>query len=357
MSSGQDHADVVVVGAGIAGLACARTLAAAGRDVVVLEATDRVGGRLRSVEGTGLDLGATWCWPNEPRVRRLIAELGLPTHPQHIAGDAVMHAPGGARRMAGNPMDAPAIRLSGGTQGLADAIADELGVAVRTGHPVGEISRDADGVVAVCDRAVLRASHVVVAVPPALAAARIRFFPSLPDELRRLMEATPVWMGPVVKVVVRYERPFWRASGLAGSGMSHEGPLREVHDMSGPDGDPAALFGFAMPAPEEPPPAPGPVVGQLMEMFGPEAGRPSGIHIQDWRAEEHISPPGVEHLGAYGLFGHPGYALPAMDGRLHWASTETAPEFAGHIEGALAAAERAAAAILAVPQSPPEDEI
>lgn len=344
---------MIIVGAGIAGLACARALVAAGCEVVVLEASDHVGGRLRSVDGTGLDLGATWFWANEPRVHRLLGELGLATHPQHIAGDAVMHAPGGARRIAGNPMDAPCMRVTDGTQALAAAIATELGPAVRLAHQVAEISVDPSGIDAVCAKRMFRAKDLILAVPPALATARIRFFPALPDALTRLAEATPVWMGPVVKVVVRYERPFWRASGLAGSGMSHEGPLREVHDMSGPGGDPAALFGFAMPAgPEEPPPAPRAVLAQLMDMFGPEAGRPQGIHIQDWRAEEHISPPGVEDLAAYALFGHPAYAVPAMDERLHWASTETAPEFAGHIEGALVAAERAVGAVLARPGRP-----
>ncbi|MDX3229176.1 FAD-dependent oxidoreductase [Streptomyces sp. ME19-01-6] len=47
------------------------------------------------------------------------------------------------------------------------------------------------------------------------------------------------------------------------------------------------------------------------------------------------------------LFGHSLYQRPTLDGRLHWASTETATDHAGHIEGALAAGERAAAAVLA----------
>ncbi|MCB9532185.1 MAG: FAD-dependent oxidoreductase [Myxococcales bacterium] len=53
---------VVVVGAGVAGLTAARSLAMAGRDVVVVEARDRVGGRVHSVDfdGTPLDLGAAW---------------------------------------------------------------------------------------------------------------------------------------------------------------------------------------------------------------------------------------------------------------------------------------------------------
>ncbi|KUM75311.1 hypothetical protein AQI70_16400 [Streptomyces curacoi] len=69
--------------------------------------------------------------------------------------------------------------------------------------------------------------------------------------------------------------------------------------------------------------------------------------MQNWSAEPWTAPLTVHHLADYSLFGHPLYQRPALDGRLHWASTETATDHAGHIEGALAAGERAARAVLA----------
>ena len=57
--------DVVVIGAGISGLAVADQLIRAGISVTVLEARDRVGGRLL---GSPFDLGASWFWPRESNV-------------------------------------------------------------------------------------------------------------------------------------------------------------------------------------------------------------------------------------------------------------------------------------------------
>ena len=51
--------DVVVIGAGLAGLACAKALKAGGLDVVVLEARDRLGGRVHSIDVDGIDVGET----------------------------------------------------------------------------------------------------------------------------------------------------------------------------------------------------------------------------------------------------------------------------------------------------------
>jgi monoamine oxidase len=92
--------DVVVVGAGLSGLVAARELARAGRSVAVLEARDRVGGRMlsRAVAGGSevVDLGAEFLGPTQNHIRALVDELGIATFPSYTAGRNVSVA-GGAR--------------------------------------------------------------------------------------------------------------------------------------------------------------------------------------------------------------------------------------------------------------------
>ena len=338
--------DLVVVGAGIAGLAAARSAVASGRTVVVLEARDRVGGRLFSAptpDGGSVDLGATWFWPGEQRVAALVDQLDVRTHAQYLTGDAIFEVTGGATRIGGNPIDVPSVRFADGADALAVAVADALPLGtVRVGLPVSAIALLDAGVVVTAGDQSVAAHAVIVAVPPALAVEHITFTPVLPEPFVSAARVTPVWMGTTTKVVAVYDRPFWREEGLAGSAISHVGPMREIHDMSGPDGRPAALFGFV---PSGDVPDRDAVIRQFVALFGSEAADPIDVHVRPWRDEPFTSPSDVERLTAYQMFGHPALRAPMYDGRLAFASTETGLANPGHIEGALEAAEHAVATI------------
>lgn len=80
--------DVVVVGAGLAGLSAADELRRAGQTVVVLEARDEVGGRTRSrvIEGAVADFGGEWIGRAHRNMRRLVDELGLDVEPAGTVG-------------------------------------------------------------------------------------------------------------------------------------------------------------------------------------------------------------------------------------------------------------------------------
>lgn len=83
--------DVIVIGAGVTGLTAAWRLADAGLDVLVLEARDRVGGRLltehhRQRAAADLELGGQWVSPDQTALLALLTELGLATYERHRGG-------------------------------------------------------------------------------------------------------------------------------------------------------------------------------------------------------------------------------------------------------------------------------
>jgi monoamine oxidase len=266
--------------------------------------------------------------------------LRLTDHDKRPDAIQVTDLHGGARRLEGGMaalMDALAARLP------ADAIQleQELLAVHDKGAHVELLFR--------CGEAteIVRARRVVLAIPPRLLDERVRFEPVLDETTREAMHATPTWMANQAKVVVGYERPFWREAGASGNAfVSHEQVvLGEIFDACDTGARHAALGGFFTLSPQfrasvHPVSMPMLISSQLVQVFGREAEH-GEQHMQDWAAE----PFTCSALDLMAPDGHPEYGNPHLrrplwNGRLFFGSSETAGYGGGYMEGALEAAAR-----------------
>lgn len=355
--------EVVIIGAGLAGLTAAYTLSRRSVKLVVLEARRRVGGRTLTVNGPGglgaFDLGATWIWPEHSHVQQLAAALGIELFSQFETGEAVLDQGPGLPPLRFNPPAAlePAFRLVGGAQRLAERLAEQLPPGcLHLNRPVQKVELVEHGlrVTAVNEQGADRlyqAQFVIVTLPPRLAQHSLQFVPPLPAPLRQVMAETPTWMGQAMKVLSVYQRAFWREQGLSGLGLSRFGPVDEFRDATTGDGSSPALFGWIgddSPARRfSPAERQSAVVEQLGRMFGPEAGELHYYTELNWSDEPYTTASTYSVVQAeYPAYGQPLLQAPAMAGRLYWAGAETSPFSGGYLDGAVWSGQNRARKIL-----------
>lgn len=324
--------------------------------MVLLEARSRVGGRILSPEHHGFfaDLGPSWYWPAiNPRLQALIKTLGLEGYPQFESGLCRFQARDGhAETISGYPMNPPGRRLIGGMMSIVRALCHRIPEdVIRLNHPVCEIQRLNHGVRVTVGRldqepiSRLEASHLILALPPRLAAGSILFTPDLSHDLTQAMLKASTWMAGHAKFFALYDRADWRKHGLSGQGFSLFGPLGEIHDGSSQAGHPSGLTGFVgIPAlrRKNDDIIIRSILDQLSLLYGPAAGQPLTIYYQDW-AKEEFTATEYDQRAAHN---HPEFLPPSgkttiWDGIFHFAGTETADDFGGYLEGALSSAERA----------------
>ena len=138
------------------------------------------------------------------------------------------------------------------------------------------------------DAGAYEAGQVIVAVPPTLAG-RIDYQPALPARRDQLTQQLP--HGQVIKVMVAYDEPWWRAEGLNGQAASAIGPVGITFDNTVPGHDPGILVGFyegnhALYWGEKSPTARRQAfIDCLVRYFGPKAASPIDYVERDWTAE------------------------------------------------------------------------
>jgi putrescine oxidase len=135
--------DVLIVGAGAAGTTAANELRKAGLSVVVLEARDRVGGRLWTdvIDGAMLEIGGQWVSPDQDALIETIDELGLETFSRYREGDSVYVGPDGTlHRFTGEmfPVSAETEAVIAEITERLDAMVAEIDPDRPYAHPKAE---------------------------------------------------------------------------------------------------------------------------------------------------------------------------------------------------------------------------
>lgn len=132
--------DTIVIGAGVTGLTAAWRLMQSGQSVLVLEARDRVGGRLRTEthNGVGFEIGGQWVSPDQSALIDMAAELGLEVYSRYREGDSLYVGRDGVpHRFTGEvlPIDAATNAEIDRIIGVLDALAAEMDPDRPWEHP------------------------------------------------------------------------------------------------------------------------------------------------------------------------------------------------------------------------------
>ena len=344
------HLPVVIVGGGLSGLSLAYFLTSKHISAQVLEASDRWGGRIQTVQGslgTPLELGATWLSEEHPRLLALLRELGVQTFPQHSGGISLFQTKSfePPQKFYVPEADRPSYRIAGGTGRVLDALMRHLDPSdLHLNHPVSGIQETPEGLlVAGADGSTLLAEQVVLCMPIPVLASQLTFTPGLPNELTALLPQVQTWMAGALKFVLEYPDPFWRKEGYSGMLYSHSGIVMEMYDHTNQAEDRFGFTGFLNSGASVYPPELRQelVLQQLGSLFGPRILQPSMYQDKVWNGPELTAGPPLV-LRPHQNNGHPALLSRYMHGRLHICGTETATEHPGYMEGAVVAAQTVA---------------
>lgn len=233
-------------------------------------------------------------------------------------------------------------------QSIAESLGAELGDALHLNRPVRRVEQDDDGVTVRTPEQDYCGEYAVVALPPSLAGG-LSYDPPLPPGRDELNQRMP--NGAVVKCLLRYETPFWRADGYSGFVEDDVGPAHYYFDDGEPDGETGRLVGFICGDAARKWASRGPsarraaLTEQLVSLFEDERfATPVDYLDQAWAGE-------VYSRGAYHGYPTPGTITACWEhirepvGRIHWAGAETTTKWYGHMDGAVRSGERAVAEI------------
>lgn len=351
------QSDIVIIGAGLTGLATAYYLKDSDLNITLIEARPRIGGRILTVGSPPQEMGATWLGKKHTALYQLLEELHLTTFEQ-LLGQYAIYEPISTsphQMVQLPPNDEPSFRIAGGTSALLHALAKAIpSDQVYLKHTVKSIDFQQDQVVVQTAQKAFEAKVVISTLPPYLLAKTLTLTPALPTEVVKIMQQTHTWMGDSIKVSLSYDQPFWRANKNSGTLFSNVGPVVEMYDHSNVEDQKFALKGFlngsyysiskmerqAL------------VLNQLRKYYGPVVDQFSTYEELVWRNEAFTFIPYNQHLLPHQNNGNPIYRQAFMDGKFYISGSETADLHPGYMDGAVRTAQFVAQSIQTQPIVP-----
>lgn len=337
---------ILIIGAGLSGLLTAYRLKKAGKDVTIIEARNRIGGRIHTLlskDGTPVEMGATWLWNTNSSLIALLKELELSVLEQYMEGPAYVQY---FSNSPAQPIDIPqqeiSYRIVGGTSALINKLAQSFtNEELILSEAVQSIEQQKDTLKISTPFSEFIADKVILALPPRLVVQSIQFEPSLPKELFSIARNTHTWMEDSIKVALTFKSPFWRNRNLSGAVFSNVGPVTEFYDQTNADESTFALCGFMNVAfqtlsrieREQK------VVNQITQIFGDEVSEYLNYEEKVWAKEAFTKHTTPSSLFPHQNNGHPIFEHALLDGKLFFANAECSSQNPGYMDGAVFAAE------------------
>ena len=337
---------ILIIGAGLSGLLTAYRLKNKGFIVEIVEARNRVGGRIHTVSSdfTTVEMGATWFNDVHENVKRILNEFHLPYFEQFIKGTSYFEpfsqAPAQAIEI---PKNSPSYRIVGGTSQLIKAIQNQLkDTNIHFNEVVSEIDYTNVKPRVTTNKNVYEADYVIATIPPALLVNEVIFKPNLPKDVIQVAKQTHTWMQDAIKVALVYRNPFWRENKISGTVFSNVGPVTEFYDHSNFEVNQFALCGFvssgmSMYNKKE---RLNKILIQLKKIFGKEVLNFIDYQETVWSEEAFTkSKKQQSFVFPHQNNGHPLFKASYFNTTFFIAGSETATNFPGYMEGAIIATE------------------
>jgi monoamine oxidase len=333
---------IIIIGAGISGIYLGNRLKKEGFSIKILEANNRIGGRIytKNIHNTKIELGATWLWRYNPELLKLCKELEISLFEQNMTGDALYEQ---SNLTAPQRFQLPknqeiSYRIVGGTSTILEKLAQSFSDdEIEFNQKVVKIDKTENVIKVTTQNTEFSVDFVISTIPPQVLINTVDFHPSLDEKITQIANNTHTWMKDSIKFAIVYKTPFWKDKGLSGVGFSNIGPFTEIYDHSDFENNHFALMGFlhgnlsnkTKTFREEK------IQNQLFKFFGEDGKNYLSYEEKVWNKETLVNFENDKFINPHFNNGNAIYQQEFLNGKFMIAGSETSPSFGGYMEGAI----------------------